>query len=188
MSGSGQAIVRLRSAAAGEGLPGSVGDLLESSGLTHERLVRLAYRVCWNSSDAEDAVQSALLIAIERPPSRDSNLGAWLKTLVLRQCIELNRRGERRGRLAAGAADRATRPRAHDPVELSDEAAAMRRLIARLPERPRLALVLRHLEGCEYAEIAALLEVAESTARGLVHEARERLREWMTGGVEGGAR
>ena len=55
----------------------------------------------------------------------------------------------------------------------------LQELIARLPERPRIALTLRHLEGCEYAEIAELMEIAPSTVRVLVHEAREQLRIWL---------
>lgn len=188
MSGSGQATVRTSSAAARSRAPASAAELLSASGLAHAALVRLAYRVCWNSSDAEDAVQNALLIAIERPPADVANLAGWLKKLVLHQSIELNRRSARRERLAAAAAERAARPQPAEPAELSEETTAMRRLIARLPERPRLALVLRHLEGCEYTEVAELLGVAPGTARALVHEARERLREWMTRSESGGAR
>jgi RNA polymerase sigma factor (sigma-70 family) len=60
--------------------------------------------------------------------------------------------------------------------ELSD---IMRELIARLPERPRIALVLRHLENLGYDDIAAVMEIEESTARVLVRNGRERLRELL---------
>ena len=51
-----------------------------------------------------------------------------------------------------------------------------------LSERQRAAVLLRHQQGHSYAEIANALDVAEGTAKTLVHRGvqilRARLKEW----------
>ena len=44
-----------------------------------------------------------------------------------------------------------------------------------LPGRQRAAVYLRHYEGLDYAEVAAVLDVPESTARSLVHRGLRRV-------------
>lgn len=46
-----------------------------------------------------------------------------------------------------------------------------------LPPRPRAALVLRYYEDLDYPEIAAILGIAEATARSHVHRALTALRQ-----------
>lgn len=52
----------------------------------------------------------------------------------------------------------------------------LERLVAELPTQQRTALVLRHFEQMAYPDIAAVMEIAESTARVHVRAAREALR------------
>lgn len=150
-------------------------------------LLRLASRFCWNDGDAEDAVQRALLILTERAATDcPENPVAWTRAVVARQAIELNRRRQRQRRLAVRVADRraqlASERQAAPPdaalrhEELAD---AMRNFVARLPERQQIAVVLRHMEGRSYDEIARTMDVTESTARVLVHGGREALRAML---------
>ena len=52
-------------------------------------------------------------------------------------------------------------------------------MIDRLPRRQREVLVLRHLEGMSFSEVAEVLEMKESTARVQAQNARENLRSWL---------
>jgi RNA polymerase sigma-70 factor (ECF subfamily) len=143
-------------------------------------LVRLANRFCWNREDAEDAVQNALLIAarkVDRVADPD-RVDAWLRSIVIRQAIDLARRRRRETRAIPPDAT-ACAPAPPDAALADELNDVLRRLIMRLPRRQQIALVLRHLEGMEYEAIASLMEAAESTVRVLVRNARETLRRWM---------
>ncbi len=148
------------------------------------QLVRLAYRFCWNWADAEDAVQDSLLLATQRLEqlAEPARLTTWVKSIVVRQSIERVR--QRHRTLAVPL----TPASASISLEVASDSAAaeadavaprIRELIAKLPERQQAALVLREISGMEYAEVAAILEIEESTARVLVRNGREGLRELL---------
>ncbi|NIM62837.1 MAG: sigma-70 family RNA polymerase sigma factor, partial [Acidobacteria bacterium] len=52
--------------------------------------------------------------------------------------------------------------------------------LARLPERQRNAVLLRHQQGMSYREISAALQVPEGTAKTLVHRGAQALREKLS--------
>ena len=52
--------------------------------------------------------------------------------------------------------------------------------LARLPERQRNAVLLRHQQGMNYKEISVTLRVPEGTAKTLVHRGSHALRERLT--------
>jgi RNA polymerase sigma-70 factor (ECF subfamily) len=148
-------------------------------------LVRLAYRFCWNLHDAEDAVQSALALATDRQAQLGDAQRAWcwVRAIVVRQWHDLRRRARRAARAQVRLADQARRaelpPQPHVAAATSEFSDRVRAAIARLPERQRTAIVLRHLEELGYAEIAEIMGVSESTARVQVRNARENLRRLL---------
>lgn len=139
-------------------------------------LLRLAYRFCWNDADAEDAVQNALLLATERKHQLTDRgkLWPWVRSIVVRQCKELRRRGVRRGEVESSLEPRTHE--IHDSLSHLELTGIVKELIKALPERQRTALILRHLEDVSYGEIAEMMRITESTARVQVRDARESLR------------
>jgi len=142
-----------------------------------DRLFRLAFRFLWNRADAEDAVQDALLAAYERSAQlRDSEKWwPWVCRIVVQRCRLLGRRASIRRRheqvfaelsatlqttMISGSAELKTLV-----IELLDE----------LPRRQREVLVLRHLQGMAFEEVAQVLELAPETARVHAQRGRERL-------------
>lgn len=163
------------------GLP-DVGEL-------RPQLWRLAYRFCWNGADADDAVQDALLRAAERRSQLlDPGCWAsWLKSIVVRRSLELRREAaRRRGREQSGcAAAGGARPESQAgegvaAVAGAELSSALKAAIGRLPERQQTAIVLRHLEGMEYDQIAELMEINAATVRAQVRDAREALRRMLS--------
>ena len=84
-----------------------------------------------------------------------------------------------------GGRARALGPLEHEPAAHSDDqpetralseerSASIARLLQRLPSRQREALVLHHLHGLPFGEVATILEIEESTARHYAHEARRK--------------
>jgi RNA polymerase sigma-70 factor (ECF subfamily) len=155
--------------------------MLTALAAEHESLVRLAYRFCWNRADAEDAVQSAFVIAAARSGQvRQSGKHlAWMRSIVVRQSLERLRRAKRERRAQLATIRPAASHCDRDPTAADELADLLRELLPLLPERPRIAVVLRHLENMDYAELAAVMEIEPSTARVLVRNGRERLRELM---------
>ncbi len=149
------------------------------------QLLRLAYRFCWNPSDAEDALHNALLVAIEKADQlRDpAKRWPWLCRVVVQQCHLLGRNHQRRnethraagfpGAPGRGSAS-ATHTSALDTAELGD---LMRRLLTNLPEQQRAAMTLRHIERWDYPRIAQVMAISESTVRAHVRAGREALRK-----------
>lgn len=60
-----------------------------------------------------------------------------------------------------------------------DMATLTRKLIAQLPEKQRLAIHMRDIEGCEIEEIADLLESDEASVRVNISRARKSIREQL---------
>ena len=73
---------------------------------------------------------------------------------------------------------------APEDVMIDDERrAAVRRAITTLPEKYRVALVLRDVEGRSYEEISEILELSDGTVKSRINRARnllkEKLREYL---------
>ena len=139
-------------------------------------LVRLAHRFVWSPDDAEDIVHDAILHARRnRDQLRDpAKANPWLRRIVVQRAILHLRKTYRRRRVLE-AAGRAEPVPAIDPVREAariEEIQALRAAIEQLPTQQQIAVTLRHLEGMEYPRIAEIMDVAESTVRFHVRQAR----------------
>jgi RNA polymerase sigma-70 factor (ECF subfamily) len=67
-------------------------------------------------------------------------------------------------------------PAAEAALDAAELQRAFLRLAARLPPKQRTAFVLREIEGLDTAEVARIMEVAESTVRNHLLQARRVLR------------
>jgi RNA polymerase sigma-70 factor (ECF subfamily) len=102
----------------------------------------------------------------------------FLYRVAANHCLNEIRRGvygarEREDRDGQGDPDRIASPGA-SPEQAAEGAAlerAVRRLLARLPEKQRTALVLCRFEGMSYEEIAQVLETTVPAVKSLVHRA-----------------
>jgi RNA polymerase sigma-70 factor (ECF subfamily) len=142
-----------------------------------ERLFRLAYRFTWSHADAEDAVQGAMTAAWQhaRNLRDETKWWTWLCSIVVQRCRELRRKSSTWQRHAEPYGRHASAPGAS-----SGEAAAMsdrvRELLPRLAPRQYEVIVLRHLQGMDFEEIAGVLGISASTARVHAQAGREALR------------
>ena len=144
-----------------------------------QRLLRSAYLLCGNPTEAEDLVQSTLVEAI-RTASRfrgDSNLYTWLHGILL----NLTRRYHReRKRLVYGDQPESARDVVDEPVLAAADVEVLRsKLAAAIQELSfghREALVLRYYEGMKIGEIANQLGVSEGTVKSRLHYAVAELR------------
>lgn len=151
---------------------------------TAPELWRLAAHLCADRHDAEDAVQTAFLAAIENRDAWDEErpLVPWLLGVLANRVREQRRR---EGRVVDAA-------RAGAPTSAPDPSvvAAQRELDARLASslvalgEPYTTTLRRHLfEGLAAVDLARELGVPAGTVRMRLHRGLERLRELLPAGL-----
>lgn len=150
----------------------------------YPRLFGLVYRLLGDHGEAEDTLQEAFVKLADDPVLQrpDEEVAAWLRRVCLNQAAN-RRRGHQRARERlerVGRLEQADSVAAHDggPAQavLRREAQAeVRQALARLPERQRNCLLLRH-SGYSYAEIAATLGVAVGSVGVLLARAERAFR------------
>jgi RNA polymerase sigma-70 factor (ECF subfamily) len=159
-----------------------------------DRLFTIAVRVLGNRSDAEEAAQDAFVRAYRALAGypaeriRELRLRPWLTTIVLNVCR--NRTRVRRVATTELAFEPASEP-ATDPFATRHARDLWERLLSGLPPAQRTAIVLRHVDGLSYTEMAEALDRPEGTLKAQVHRglaalqtaflaAQRREREEMT--------
>jgi RNA polymerase sigma-70 factor, ECF subfamily len=133
--------------------------------------------------EAQDVTQEVFMRAYRtferlRP---DSNHRAWLYKIATHCTYTALKRGQRQARHSVPLEDEhedfADTDPLPDRLAAQHETLAMiRRIIAALPAKQQAAVVLRHVQGLDYAEIAKALECSEDSARANVYQAVRRLR------------
>lgn len=98
----------------------------------------------------------------------------WLRKVASRRCIDYVRKLRRQANVALDDAPEPTSaPAACDPF-LS---ATLHRMIASLPEKARMVVLLRYQEDLAPAEIAETLEIPLNSVKSCLHRALAMLRE-----------
>jgi RNA polymerase sigma-70 factor (sigma-E family) len=130
-------------------------------------LLRLAYTLTGNRSDAEDVVQDALSRVLPRWSRISSvdDVDAYVRRMVVNAHTSLWRKWRRRESPVEAISDGPTLE--ESKVEPDDRRRIWLACQA-LPEAQRTAVVLRYYEQLEYAEIAALTGVREGSVRSRV--------------------
>jgi len=166
----------------------------ESLVIAHQdRLYSIALRFLGDPRDAEEAAQDCLvrayraLAGYDAERIRDLRLRPWLATIVLNLCRTKAARRKRAGAPALSLdinepgralAEPAADP-ARSPVAIADRREARDRwatLVAGLPQAYRAAVVLRHVDGLSYPELAQVLDRPEGTVKAQVHRGLALLR------------
>ena len=156
---------------------------------THQhRAVNFARALMSDAADAEDVAQDAFLRAYRglRSFRGTSSFKTWLYQIVTNTArthlARRRNRGDRGGGDTTAASEATREPAAPDDVERDAIARdEIDRALATLPAEQREAVVLRDVEGLEYAEIAAALGVPIGTVESRLFRGRARLRSALRG-------
>jgi RNA polymerase sigma-70 factor, ECF subfamily len=139
-----------------------------------------AIAIIRNRDDALDAVQDAFLSAHRALHTfdRERVFYSWFYAILRNCCYRL---------LARRRTDALDHPVRLDLLESRgvpvDERLAIERALAALSPADREIVMLRHLDGLSYAELAASLEIPVGTVMSRLFNARKRLREGLTRGL-----
>ena len=144
-----------------------------------DRVYRHIYYRVGNEQDAEDLTQQVFLKAwqaIHRYKKAASPFVAWLMTISNNLVVDFYRTRKDTAYLEAEvlASDAASSP--ERTAEASFEQQRLRRAILKLRSDEQQVVILRFIEGFEFAEIASVLEKKEGNIRVILHRALVKLR------------
>ena len=145
----------------------------------HQKMVfSIAYHFLRDSWVAEELAQDVFLHLYQNLNSIESpsHLKYWLRKVISHRCIDQSRRQRLRPRVGLDQAPEPVAPhRTSDPM-LSG---LLRRMVASLPPRSRMIVVLRFQEEMEPGEIAATMDIPLGTVKSNLHRALAVLRGKM---------
>ncbi len=145
------------------------------------RVMAVSARLLGGRDDAEDAAQEVFLRAFKYLHRLDLQkpVEPWLMRITVNVCRDAVRRRQRsRGTFleteSPEAIDRSPDP--YGGLVRTQERLVLRRALGGLPEKERLAIVLRDVEGLSTAEVASILRSSATTVRSQVSRGRLRLK------------
>lgn len=140
------------------------------------RALALARRMLADRSEAEDVAQEAMLRLWRIAPNWRAGAASpstWLYRVTANLCIDRLRRRRPMTDAAPDCPDPA--PGAEADLMIGERAKALQAALQTLPERQRLAVVLRHFEERSNPEIAEILETSVEAVESLLVRARREL-------------
>jgi len=156
----------------------------------HDEIYRYLWRLSNSAGridaaiEAQDLTQEVFLRAYRAfgRLRRDSNHRAWLYKIATNCAYSALKRAQRRANhseplddevhhLSASASQS---PDYH--VAVGERMASVRRAVAALPPKQAAAVVMRHVQGLSYPEIAQVLDCSQDSARANVYQGLRRLR------------
>lgn len=166
-----------------------------------DRIYRLAQRLCGHTDDANDLVQETFLNAYRKFGQfrGESQVSTWLYTIASRACLRMRRRrkGEPERELSFDEFIPTSEGefRLQVPIKgLTPEQAlekkqlrkALHSAIDKLPQKYRLVLVLRDMEGLSAKHVGMIMGLNERAVKSRLHRARLFVRKELSArGVRG---
>lgn len=160
-------------------------DAFEDLMIATQRFVAdLSWRILGDAEEVKDAVQETFLRVFRHLKRYDEtrDFHGWIARVTVNVCRDLNRRRRKRRILAPldEASMHATSERDVDECVIARADAALAvRAIDTLPDRERLAIILRDVDGFSTEEVAEILGNKTSTVRVQLKNARTKVRNWM---------
>lgn len=150
------------------------------------RLVSYAGRMLADRSEAEDVAQDVMLRLWQMAPDwrqGEAKVSTWAYRVASNLCTDRLRARTRR---RTSALDEVAEPEDGAASALTglieaDRMAALEAALARLPERQREAVVLRHLEGLTNPEIAEILQIGVEAVESLTARGKRALSAALSG-------
>ena len=149
----------------------------------HEVVYRVVLRILADPDLAADASQETFLKAFRGLSGYrgEARFRSWLLAIAANEAKATLRRRGRRCEQPLEAAEEIAHPvgDASGRAVLVEEAERVRRLLAVLPEKQRLAVQLRTQEGLSFREVGEVIGSSEGAARVNYHHGIRKLREML---------
>ncbi len=155
----------------------------------NDSVYRIIYRMVHNRQEAEDLTQEVFIKAYNSLISFNENyaFSTWLFKIATNHCIDFFRKRK----LKTQSMEQTIRykddeikqeyadsdPTAEKEMLADEKSQIIKQAIKELPEKYRVAIVLRHQEERSYEEIAQMLELPLGTVKARIFRAREMLKK-----------
>jgi len=149
----------------------------------HERMVfALASRMTGDRDEAQDVMQTSFLSAYRQIGDfrGDASFKTWLYGIALNECRMVHRKTSRTTPL-----DGVAEPVAQVAGGHALDRVTLGKLVARLPEKQRLAVLLRVFDDLSFREIGEAIGSSEASAKVNFFHAVKKLRGWLAPGPRG---
>lgn len=140
-------------------------------------LFNAALRITGSRDDAMDVTQNAFVKAYEKLHTFDPTYRffSWIYRITINEALNLRRRRPRE--TAIGGDRPAEAPNPEQASQQAQTTRSVRRALQRLRPEHRTLVVLKHLEGLSYQEIATILGINEKKVKSRLFTARRELRK-----------
>lgn len=137
-------------------------------------------------AEAEDVAQECMLRLWRAAPTwrqGETKVTTWTYRVATNLCIDRQRKRQRRGLVGLDDAPEMPEPGpgADGRLQSAQRMDALQAALARLPDRQRQAVVLRHIEGLSNPEIAAVLEIGTEAVESLTARGKRALAAELSG-------
>ncbi len=147
-----------------------------------DKLYRFALRMTGDVAEAEDVVQEVFIKVWNKRDDMQEVLNHEAYCMTLTRNLSLDKlRSKHRRTSEIGEALQLTDSHStpYDETEKSDAIESIRKWMQDLPEKQRLTMHLRDIEGMTYDEISTTLEMSLAQVKVNLHRARQFIREKM---------
>lgn len=151
----------------------------------YEEMLRVGMRYLKSDELAEEALNTAFFKVFQHIGTFDQQkgeLGAWIRTIMVRSCIDLRRKEAKFNEAfhQEEIAEVFMAPSVLDTLYAEDLLKAIRQL----PAATQFVFNLSVLEGYSHKEIAEQMSIGESTSRWHLSEAKKQLRTMLQATAE----
>jgi RNA polymerase sigma-70 factor (ECF subfamily) len=161
-----------------------------------DKLYNFGLRVCWNAQDAEDLVQETFLNVFKylKGFRHETKFKNWLYKIASNVCIKKRRKSKfapdrelsldefipsEEAQAATQLPDWATAPL--EKLLNNELSETLKDATLSLPEKYRMVVLLRDMEGFSTAETAQILDITPANVKVRLHRGRLFLREKLKG-------
>ena len=143
-----------------------------------------ALRIVKNSAEAEDVMQESFLNAVTKLDTFKGEVafGAWLKRIVVNRSIYHYRKQRKKKEVALEDIMYKVEDNdgiTSDHVFTDQKAQKVMETMKRLKDNYRISLTLHLIEGYDYEEIGAIMNMSYANCRTTISRAKESLRKKM---------
>lgn len=148
-----------------------------------DKLFRLALRITFDRAEAEDIVQDTMIRVWSKREewSRFESVEAYCMTVARNLAIDRSQKKENQNVGITPQMEMisvSTGP--HDSLENEERLRLIHQLINGLPEKQRLVMQMRDIEGATYKEIADALQMTEEQVKINLFRGRQKVKQKYT--------
>ena len=145
-----------------------------------DKLYRLALRITFDRAEAEDVVQDTMIRVWNKREewTQFGSIEAYCLTVAKNLAIDRSQKKEAQNvELTPEMEEESEISGPYDQLVNNERMSIIHRLINELPEKQRLIMQLRDIEGESYKEIAKILNLTEEQVKVNLFRARQKVKQ-----------